>query len=288
MSTAALFSRLLLATEHTEFDRGAETLALALAGLRGVPLAIVLPLVSNPEYETLAPQVAAHAEQDAARRLEQLREQARLAGIAVDLRVRRGEEPYREIVDEARERASDLLVIRRRGKRSVLANLLLGEMVTKVVTHAPCNVLVAPRGAGIWRHRVLVAADPTAHGRRLVDSAIGLALASALPLSVVCVASSSNPEHRSPVEEFVAGSVQLAQRAGVSAQGHALVGKAAREILATAASVGADLIVIGNRTDHRIERALIGGVAQKVIGLAEAPVLVMVNNGPDLQEKNHE
>ena len=46
----APFARLLLATEHTEFDRGSETLALALARQAGLPLAVVLPVLSNPEF----------------------------------------------------------------------------------------------------------------------------------------------------------------------------------------------------------------------------------------------
>jgi nucleotide-binding universal stress UspA family protein len=35
------------------------------------------------------------------------------------------------------------------------------------------------------------------------------------------------------------------------------------------------LIVIGSRGDSRIGRALVGGVAQKVMGLSEYPVLVL-------------
>ncbi|MDO8250403.1 MAG: universal stress protein, partial [Rhodoferax sp.] len=147
---ASLFTRLLLATEHSEFDTGAENMAFALAKRCQLPLAAVLPLVSNPEYEALAPQIAARAEGEAAVKIAQLRAQAQDEGVAIELRVRRGEEPYREIVEEAREQASDLIIIRRRGKRSFLANLLVGEMVSKVVAHAPCHVLIVPREARMW------------------------------------------------------------------------------------------------------------------------------------------
>ena len=63
---AQLFTRLLLATEGTEFDVGAEKMAFSLAQRCELPLTTVLPLVSNPEYEALAPQSAARAEQEAA------------------------------------------------------------------------------------------------------------------------------------------------------------------------------------------------------------------------------
>ena len=132
-----VFSRLLLATERTEFDSGAETVALAMAQRCNKPLTTVFPLVSNPEYEALAPHVAKQAERQAADLIAQLRALGEAIGVNIELRLRRGEEIYREIVAEAVEQRSDVIVIRRRGKRSFLSNLLVGEMVSKVV--APRN-----------------------------------------------------------------------------------------------------------------------------------------------------
>jgi len=60
------FSRLLLATEHTEFDLGAEQVAFTMAARCGLPLHAILPVVSNPEYEVVAPHLAAQAEREAA------------------------------------------------------------------------------------------------------------------------------------------------------------------------------------------------------------------------------
>ena len=269
---AQLFTRLLLATEHTEFDTGAENVALALAQRCQLPLATVLPLVSNPEYEALAPQIAARAEREAADKIAQLRAQAEVVGVAINLRVRRGEEPYREIVDEAREQASDLIIIRRRGKRGFLANLLVGEMVNKLVAHAPCNVLIVPRGAHMWCQRVLVAAEPTAQGRRLLRTAAAVAAECGLPLQIVYVSPSNDQIQQA--QAFIVDAVKLARQGGADAQGEVRSGKPFTEILATAAACQADLIVIGSRSDSHIGRALVGGVAQKVMGLSEHPVLV--------------
>jgi nucleotide-binding universal stress UspA family protein len=163
---AHLFNRLLLATEHSEFDTGAEAMAFALAQRCQLPLATVVPLLSNPEYEALAPQIAAKAEQEAAVKIARLREQAAGVGVTIDLRLRRGEEPYQEIVQEAMQQGSDLIIIRRRGKRGFLANLLVGEMVSKVVTHAPCHVLIVPREAHLWSQRVLAGEAHRRHSDR--------------------------------------------------------------------------------------------------------------------------
>jgi nucleotide-binding universal stress UspA family protein len=270
---AELFTRLLLATEGSEFDVGAERMAFALAQRCRLPLVTVVPLVSNPEYEALAPQLAARAEQEAALKIARLREQANAAHVAIELRVRRGEEPYLEIVEEAKANNSEMLIIRRRGKRGLLANLLVGEMVSKVVAHAPCHVLIVPREAAMWSRRVLVAADPAEDGRPIVAIAAGVAAQCGLPLHVVSVVATEGL--RAQAQGFVTQLTEQAQHTGVMAQGEVRIGKPFTEILAAREASGSDLIVIGSRGDSRIGRALVGGVAQKVMGLSEHPVMVL-------------
>jgi nucleotide-binding universal stress UspA family protein len=270
---AQLFTRLLLATEHSEFDAGSERMALALAQRCQLPLATVLPLVSNPEYEALAPQIAARAEQEAAVKIAQLREQAKAVGVSIDLRVRRGEEPYQEIVNEAQSRGSDMIIIRRRGKRGLLANLLVGEMVSKVVAHAPCHVLIVSREASMWSQRVLVAAEATEQGKQIVTVAIAVAAQCGLPLHLLSVVGAD--AQRPAAQAFVSTMLTQSRESGVLAQGEVRSGKASTEILAARTQCQADLIVIGSRSDSHIGRAMVGGVAQKVMGLSEVPVLVL-------------
>ena len=270
---AQLFTRLLLATEHTEFDTGAETVAMDLAQRCKLPLATIVPLVSNPEYEALAPQIAARAEQEAAVKIAQLRAQADAVGVAINLHLRRGEEPFREIVEEAQAQASDLIIIRRRGKRGFLAHLLVGEMVTKVVAHAPCHVLIVPRQARMWSQRVLAAAEPTAQGRQVVATAVAVAAQCGLPVHLVSVIAAEGL--RPQADAFIADMVNQARLGGVVAQGEVRAGKPFTEILDSAATSQSDLIVMGSRSDRRIGHALVGGVAQKVMGLSEHPVLVL-------------
>jgi len=268
------FSRLLLATEHGEFDTGAEALAFALSRRCALPLAGVLPVVSNPEFEAVAPQLAAKADAEAGARREQLAARARAEGVTLDLRVRHGAEPFAEIVDEARARAADLIVIRRRGKRSLLANLLVGEMVSKVVSHAPCSLLITPRAARMWEREVMLGLDPQAPDTGALALAAGVAAECGMPLHVLCVA--GGDAGRAEAERAVAAAVASAAALGCRAQGLIRIGRPHQELLAAASAVGADLIVVGRHGIDRRARAWFGGVAQKVIGLAECPVLVYV------------
>jgi hypothetical protein len=272
------FSRLLLATEHTDFDVGAETVAFALARRCGLPLAGVLPIVSNPEFEAVAPALAARADAEAARRAEGVEAAAAAQGVALALEVRHGAEPYEEIVAEARARGADLVIIRRRGKRGFLANLMFGEMVGKVVAHAPCSVLLCPRAATLWQRAVLVGVDPQAPDAALVDAAARIAAECGIGLRVVCVVPGDAAR---PAAEAVVRDVQAQARAlGVAAEGEVCTGRPHERLVAVAAERGADLIVVARRSHSLQERAWIGGSAQKVIGLADGPVLVFIPGPP--------
>ncbi len=269
------FERLLLATEHSEHDVGSDRLAMAMAQRCGLPLAAVLPIVSNPEYEVVAPQLAMRAEALAAARLAGLVELAQSQGVVCEPEVRRGESLFAEIVDEARRLRSDLVVIRRRGKPGLLANLLVGEMVSQVLAHAPCSVLVTPRFAQMWQHHVLLALDPAAPDTAALQQATAVAQQCNVPLTLVAVAegaSSQTPQAAQALDQALA-----AARAVVpGANAELLHGKPHLEIVAAAKRLGADLIVVGRRGEGGFARAWVGGAAQKVIGLAECPVLVAV------------
>jgi nucleotide-binding universal stress UspA family protein len=279
---AHVFERLLLATEHTDFDVGAERIALQLAGRCGVPLAAVLPVVSNAEYETIAPELAARADADAAAKRRDLESAAQAAGVTLSVHVRRGLEPSLEIVEEARELGSDLVVARRRGRRGFLANLMLGSMVGEVVAHAPCSVLLVPRAAPMWSQRVLVALDPQAPAalrELLTDTAVALAQECALPLHVTCVVDGGATGQHTAAADVVAQARARARQRGVDADGAVRSGKPYEQIVAAADACGADLVVVGRHGGAVAGRAWLGGTAQKVIGLAERPVLVVVPKG---------
>lgn len=267
------FDRVLLATEHTAQDRGAESLALALVRRAPQALQVVMPLASNPEYEATVPDRAARAEADFTARREALLAEAEAAGVALEWQVRRGIEPAAEIVEHARERAASLLVIRRRGQRGLLANLLVGEMVSQVLAHAPCSTLVVPREVtGLWQRAVLVAVEPHHPDRPSVARAAAIARAQALPLYLVAVVS------RESERELATAALHAmdTDTNGVHTHHVVRVGAAPAEIVSQAQAHAADLIVVTRHGGAAAGRARVGSVAQKVIGLARCPVLVVI------------
>lgn len=270
------FERILLATEHTEFDTGSERIAFELAKKCSLPLSAVVPVASNPEYESIAPQIAARAEQEAAAKIAALRAAAQAAGVELSITARRGQEPFREIVQEAVERSSDLIVLRRRGKPSFLSNLLVGEMVTKVVGHAPCSTLFVPRAANMWSRGVLAAVDTSPFAGHIASVAAKVAKQCDLPLYIVSVLAHDTSTTRAAAEEALAHARAAAEAAGVAApESSMLTGKPHEQILAAAKNLHADLIVVGRHGESNLIRTPFGGTTQKVIGLADNPVMVV-------------
>lgn len=286
------FSRLLLATEHSEHDAGSERVALAMAQRCGLPLAAVLPILSNPEYEAVAPELAARTEAAAAARVAQLEAAAAAQGVRLDVKARRGPLLFREIVDEAREKAAELIIIRRRGKLGLLANLLVGEMVGQVLAHAPCSVLVAPREATMWRRHVLIGVDPAAPDASALEQGAAIAAQCDLPLTLLAVSDAAG----AAAADAALSAAQTRCRAvmaagGASADVLAQVqvrragGKPHKALIETAGQCGADLIVVGRHGDRSIQHAWVGGVTQKVIGQADCPVLVAIGRHPSSETR---
>lgn len=268
------FGRLLLATEGSEFDSGAQALAFALARRNAQPLAVVMPVASNPEFEMVAPQFAARAEADAAKRVAALTDAARAAGIEIDLRLRRGPEPWLEIVEEARERAADLLVIRRRGRRGLLANLLIGEMVSAVLDDAPCSLLIAPRSARLWSSPVVVGIEPQDADDALL--ALGVAIAADSALALHAVAAVARDADVSAARQTI--DAALARHQPAAADAEVRVGSAPQAVIDAARAHAAGLIIVGRHRHALAGQMTLGSVARRVIGLAECPVFVYADN----------
>ncbi|NDU92535.1 MAG: universal stress protein [Ferrovum sp.] len=243
------FERLLLVTEHTEFDSGAERLAFDMARQCGIGLRGVFPVMHHLEYEIGSPDLAQRSAREVAKKAEQLRQAAQEAGVSLDLVVRHCEAPHTAIVDEAREYRSDLIIARRRGRRSFLSKLLIGEMVSKVAAEATCSMLFVPRTAHLWSQAILAAVDVSAAAAApVIAMAASVAAACKLPLTLLTVSEDSTDLTR--LKAIAAG-------LGVAAQCVVAAGKPHQAILSMAETRHADLIVVG-RYRSSTSKAIIG------------------------------
>ncbi|MDX9765967.1 MAG: universal stress protein [Ectothiorhodospiraceae bacterium] len=272
LSPTGRFERILLATDGSEYAAGATREAIAIAAKCGAQLHVVTVVRTNAEYESLAPKLVEQAEAQARERLDAVSTQAQAAGLACETLIRHGEDAYPEIVAAAEATNADVIVMGRRG-RSGLMRLMMGGNTGRVIGHARCAVLVVPRAAGIIGKPLLLATDGSRHGDAAAQSAVALAKRCGAALTVLSVA--GDGKSLDEAQRVVDRSIALIGEQGVQAEGLTLSGRPDEVITRTAEERGAGLIVMGSHGRTGLDRLLVGSVSERVIGHAQAAVLVV-------------
>ncbi len=263
--------KLLVATDRSMFSEGAITAAITFAKHCSSQLYVMTVVETNPEYETAGAELLQKETEEAAQYLASLKAKVLEKLLSCDTIFRRGDSAFRLIVEEAVQKKVDMIAIGRRG-RSGLEKVLLGSAAAKVIGHAPCNVMVVPRAARIGFKNILIATDGSEHAHTAATEAIEIAKRCGSRLIVISVVLSEGQKEKAWANT---GDVVLAaQRAGISAETIALVGKPHEVIAETAKSMGVDLIVMGAYGTTGLKRLLMGSTTEKVIGLAGCAVLV--------------
>ena len=273
LNPSGRFERILLATDGSEYSSGAIRVAIDLARRNKARLFIAGVAVYNPEYATSVPGLEQAALDQAHRSVAGAVEAA--SGVDHEVVITEAEEPWRGIVDAAEEYRADVIVMGRRGKRG-LARGMVGDATARVIGHAPCSVLVAPRGARAYEHGFLVATDGSRFGDAAAWSAGHLARGAGLPLSVISAVLPSHNERRRREAVAAVDRVKLGLAdQDILVTGVVAEGRPEQVILDQARHAGADLIVVGTHGRSGLDRLLMGSIAERVIGFSDVPVLAV-------------
>lgn len=264
--------KLLLATDGSDYSKGAEQEALHLAKRCSSKLIAVSTVITNLEFEVTMPQVVDKEDKKAWEHLEAFKALASKEGVACDITAFHGEEPYQDIVRHAQESRVDLIVMGRHG-RTGLVRLMMGSVAAKVIGHAPCNVLVVPPNARVEFRNILVATDGSQYSEAAIREAIGIAKKCGGSLVAVSVAAAET--ELAAAKTNVQNVLDAANKEGVSGEAVTRTGKPYEAIVETARQKHADLIIVGSLGRTGLKRLLMGSVTERVIGHTEAGVLVV-------------
>lgn len=289
-------SSILYPTDFSENARRAFQVAATIARKTGATLNVVHVF---PEAEiadtTLREHVSARRKEEAERALEELLSSAPLQDLEVRP-VLRGDEPLDEaILDEARKRSADLVVLGaygRRGRRTYD----IGATAQTVLRSASCPVLTVqnefetgPENEILFR-RVLIPTDFSAPAREAVNYAANLCEMFGSMAVVLHVVEEFVPPAIYGLDEnpIQAMSRKIEDRArtemeriaecftskGVQVENQIAGGHAPSEIVEFAERNDIDLIVIASRAS-KLERFVLGSVADKVVRAAPCSVLAL-------------
>ena len=227
--------------------------------------------------DTLAPPMVnlelMQVQETAAReRLEAWKAEAAKEGVTLEPRVRTGSSAYEGILEEAGETQPDLIIMGRHGYTG-LTRLLMGSVTARVIGHSPCHVLVVPQGVPLSFERLLIASDGSPYSEAAWTEALTLARTMGSALIGVAVAAS---DRDIPVATGVVRNLEAAaSRAGHHPGHHDSHGPAGGGHRQGGGIQEASLIIVGSHGRTGLKRLLMGSVAERVIGHAKCPVLVV-------------
>ncbi len=135
------WERILLATDGSEYSRKATQRAIELVQCSGGSLKVLSVLEISPHIYAVAPEIAEEKIKLPKQYVEEVKQEAAARGIIAEDFVREAESAYEVIIDLAREKDIDLIVMGSHG-RTGLKRLLMGSVTERVIAHAPCPVLV--------------------------------------------------------------------------------------------------------------------------------------------------
>ena len=135
--------RILVAVDGSEFSDAAVDQAVSLGGICNSQIFVTSVVDLYPEQMAVAPALVENMSKEVREHLDRAAEKFTNAGIACETIVHMGGKPHEFIIQEARERAVDLIVMGTKG-RTGLDRVILGSVAQSVIGHAPCAVLVVP------------------------------------------------------------------------------------------------------------------------------------------------
>jgi nucleotide-binding universal stress UspA family protein len=281
-SPSAPFPKILVCTDGSPDSEGAITAALHLAKTTGSTVFLLEVLFFLAGYELQSPDTLAppmvnlelmRVQETAAReRLEAWKAEAAKEGVTLEPRIRTSPSAYDGILEEAGELQPDLIIMGRQGYTG-LTRLLMGSVTARVIGHSPVNVLVVPQGVLLSFERLLIASDGSPFSEAAWAEALILAkiMGSALIGVTVAAADRDIPTATEVVRHLEAA----AATQGITLDTMIPMGRPEVGIVKAAEFKQASLIIVGSHGRTGLKRLLMGSVAERVIGHAKCPVLVV-------------
>jgi hypothetical protein len=281
-SPSAPFPKILVCTDGSPDSEGAITAALNLAKTTGSTVFLLEVLFFLAGYELQSPDTLAppmvnlelmRVQETAAReRLEAWKAEAAKEGVTLEPRIRTSPSAYDGILEEAGELQPDLIVMGRHGYTG-LTRLLMGSVTARVIGHSPVNVLVVPQGVLLSFERLLIASDGSPFSEAAWAEALILAkiMGSAMIGVTVAAANRDIPA----ATEVVRSMEATAENQGIALDTMIPMGRPEVGIVKAAEFKQASLIIVGSHGRTGLKRLLMGSVAERVIGHAKCPVLVV-------------
>jgi nucleotide-binding universal stress UspA family protein len=275
--------QILVCTDDSPASQGAVSAALDLARACHSRIVLLYALEFFPYYEYSQPDALGMIpavgqeffqmrEQAAREHLESRQREAAEAGLEMEVRIQTGTPVYAEILAAAEALQPQLIIMGRRGK-SGLERLLVGSVTARVIGHTTHRVLIVPRNAVLSFDKLLVASDGSSASQAAGELALSMARNTGGQLTAVTAGYGElDPKQaKALVRELAA----KAKEQDIPLMTLTPGGKPEEALIQVAAAKQTNLIIMGSYGRTGLKRLFMGSVAERVIGQAACPVLVV-------------
>ncbi len=135
--------RILVAVDGSAFSDAAVDQAISLGGICNSQIFVIGVVDLYPEQMEVAPALVEKMSEEVRHNLDDAKQKVDKSDIPCEAIVHMGGTPHTFIVQEAKDKGIDLIVMGTHG-RSGIKRVLLGSVAQNVIGHAPCPVLVVP------------------------------------------------------------------------------------------------------------------------------------------------
>ena len=135
--------KILVAVDGSPFSDLAVDQAISLGGICNSEIFVISVVDLYPEQMEVAPALVEKMSEEVRTYLDKAKEKVDKADIPCETIVHMGGKPHEFIVQEAKEKGIDLIVMGTHG-RTGIRRILMGSVARNVIGHAPCPVLVVP------------------------------------------------------------------------------------------------------------------------------------------------
>lgn len=267
---------LLLATDGSNFSDGALQEAIFFGQACGARLIVLHVVKIDVESLKSANSKVTRAQKEIASYMEDVRKMARDSGVECETVVVGSSVPEHAIVEQARMREADVILMGRHGRAGRLY-LMVGSMTSKVIGLGFPMVLMVPKDFTMTGAHVLVAVDDSPNSRLAVEEALSLGICCVTLERLTFVAVSRREsglvEARKMVEDICARGREKWPH--IQFEAVAGVGHASNVIVRAAEERHVDMIMIGGMVSGPLPRMFGGRVTKEVCGWAHCAVLVV-------------
>ncbi len=138
--------KILVAVDGSEHGNNAVEQAISLGAICNSEIFVISVVDLYPEQMEVAPALVEKMSEDARIFIDEAKKKVDDAKIPCETIVHMGGQPWEYIVQEAKDKEIDLIVLGSHG-RSGLERILMGSTAQNVIGHAPCPVIVVPNAS---------------------------------------------------------------------------------------------------------------------------------------------